>query len=48
MEFRLEHANICVRDIEAMIRFLQTAFPESRVRGEGQVMTAHDGSRGRR
>lgn len=42
MEFRLEHANICVRDIEAMIRFLQTAFPESRVRGEG---TSNDGTR---
>ncbi len=42
MEFRLEHANVCVRDIEAMIRFLQTAFPESRVRGEG---TSPDGTR---
>ncbi|MBZ5718962.1 MAG: VOC family protein [Acidobacteriia bacterium] len=35
MAFRLEHANISVRDIEAMIRFLQIAFPEFRVRGEG-------------
>jgi catechol 2,3-dioxygenase-like lactoylglutathione lyase family enzyme len=42
MEFRLEHANVCVRDIEAMIRFLQTAFPESRLRGEGQ---SNDGTR---
>jgi catechol 2,3-dioxygenase-like lactoylglutathione lyase family enzyme len=42
MEFRLEHANVCVRDIEAMIRFLKTAFPESRVRGEGK---SHDGTR---
>lgn len=35
MTVRLEHANLCVRDMEAMIRFLQTAFPEFRVRGEG-------------
>ena len=35
MTVRLEHANLCVRDIEGMIRFLQTAFPEFRVRGEG-------------
>jgi catechol 2,3-dioxygenase-like lactoylglutathione lyase family enzyme len=36
MAVRLEHANLTVRDIEGMIRFLQTAFPEFRVRGEGQ------------
>jgi catechol 2,3-dioxygenase-like lactoylglutathione lyase family enzyme len=42
MLVRLEHANICVRDIEAMIRFLQTAFPDFRVRGEG---ISQDGSR---
>jgi catechol 2,3-dioxygenase-like lactoylglutathione lyase family enzyme len=36
MAVRLEHANLCVRDIEGMIRFLQTAFPEFRVRGEGR------------
>ena len=35
MLVRLEHANLCVRNIEGMIRFLQTAFPEFRVRGEG-------------
>ena len=35
MAIRLEHANLTVRDIEGMIRFLQTAFPEFRVRGEG-------------
>jgi catechol-2,3-dioxygenase len=35
MAARLEHANLCVRDLEGMIRFLQTAFPEFRVRGEG-------------
>ena len=32
---RLEHANISVRDIEASIRFLQTAFPEFRIRFDG-------------
>ena len=31
----LEHANLTVRDVDAMIRFLGTAFPEFRVRGEG-------------
>ena len=35
MAVRLEHANLNVRDVEAMIRFLKTAFPEFRVRGEG-------------
>lgn len=35
MNAQLEHANICVRDIEGTMRFLQTAFPEFRVRGEG-------------
>jgi hypothetical protein len=35
MSVRLEHANIYVHDMEAMIRFLQTAFPEFRVRDEG-------------
>ena len=42
MVARLEHANITVRDIEGMIRFLQTAFLEFRVRGEGK---SRDGSR---
>jgi catechol 2,3-dioxygenase-like lactoylglutathione lyase family enzyme len=42
MVVRLEHANICVHDIEAMVRFLQTAFPEFRVRGEG---VSKDGTR---
>jgi catechol 2,3-dioxygenase-like lactoylglutathione lyase family enzyme len=32
MTLRLEHANLCVRDVDAMIRFLQTAFPEFRIR----------------
>ncbi len=35
MPVRMEHANITVRDIPAMIEFLRTAFPEFRVRGEG-------------
>ena len=35
MAVRLEHANLTVFDIDAMIRFLRTAFPEFRVRGEG-------------
>jgi catechol 2,3-dioxygenase-like lactoylglutathione lyase family enzyme len=34
---RLEHANLCVRDLAGMIRFLQTAFPEFRIRGEGST-----------
>jgi catechol 2,3-dioxygenase-like lactoylglutathione lyase family enzyme len=42
MAVRMEHANVCVRDVEGMIRFLQTAFPEFRVRGEG---LSPDGSR---
>ncbi len=42
MAVRLEHANLTVRDIEGMIRFLQTAFPEFLVRGEG---ISQDGSR---
>ena len=42
MTFRLEHANLAVRDIEAMIRFLQTACPEFRIRGEG---ASRDGTR---
>ena len=35
MLVQLEHANLCVRDIEVMIRFLQTAFPDFVMRGEG-------------
>jgi hypothetical protein len=42
MTVRLEHANLCVGDIEGMIHFLQTAFPEFRVRGEG---ISNDGTR---
>ncbi len=36
MSVRLEHANLSVRDVEEMLRFLRTAFPEFRVRGEGK------------
>ena len=36
MTVRLEHANLTVRDVEATIRFLMTAFPEFRMRGEGK------------
>jgi len=42
MTVRLEHANLCVRDIDIMIRFLTTAFPEFRVRAD---RTDADGSR---
>ena len=42
MATRLEHANVCVRDLDAMIRFLETTFPEFHVRGEG---TSNDGTR---
>jgi catechol 2,3-dioxygenase-like lactoylglutathione lyase family enzyme len=35
MTVRLEHANLTVRDIDAAIRFLQTAFPEFRIRHDG-------------
>jgi catechol 2,3-dioxygenase-like lactoylglutathione lyase family enzyme len=35
MKIRLEHANLAVRDLDGMTRFLQTAFPDFRVRGDG-------------
>ena len=35
MTVRLEHANLFVKDIDATIRFLQTAFPEFRIRFDG-------------
>ncbi len=35
MTVRLEHANLVVRDIDATVRFLQTAFPEFKIRFEG-------------
>jgi catechol 2,3-dioxygenase-like lactoylglutathione lyase family enzyme len=38
MAIRLEHANLAVRDLEGALRFLRTAFPEFRVRGEGRTL----------
>src|SRR5262245_6044411 len=35
MSVRLDHANLSVRDVDGMIRFLTTAFPDFRVRGRG-------------
>ena len=35
MSVRLDHANLIVRDMDGMIRFLQTAFPDFEVRGGG-------------
>ena len=37
MQIRLEHANLAVRDVDGMIRFLRAAFPEFRVRREGKT-----------
>jgi catechol 2,3-dioxygenase-like lactoylglutathione lyase family enzyme len=42
MPTRLEHANLCVRDLDETLRFVQTAFPDFRVRGRG---TGLQGSR---
>jgi len=42
MAVRLEHANLSVHDMDAMVRFLRTAFPEFRVRRDA---TDADGSR---
>jgi catechol 2,3-dioxygenase-like lactoylglutathione lyase family enzyme len=42
MTARLDHANLVVRDLEGTLRFLGTAFPDFRVRGQGP-----DGSGGR-
>jgi catechol 2,3-dioxygenase-like lactoylglutathione lyase family enzyme len=38
MTIRLDHANLQVRDIEETVRFLRTAFPEFRIRGEGKTV----------
>ncbi len=35
MSARLEHANLGVRDLDEMMRFLKTAFLDFRIRGEG-------------
>jgi catechol 2,3-dioxygenase-like lactoylglutathione lyase family enzyme len=37
MNVRLDHANLAVRDLDEAIRFLRTAFPDFRVRGEGRT-----------
>ncbi|MEO8384765.1 MAG: VOC family protein [Betaproteobacteria bacterium] len=42
MTVRLEHANLSVHDIDGLVRFLQTAFPEFRIRRD---MTQPDGVR---
>ena len=39
MTVRLEHANLIVRDLDATIRFLQTAFPDFRMRFDGMDPT---------
>lgn len=36
MTTRLEHANVAVRDVDQIIQFLQTAFPDFAIRGEGK------------
>ena len=41
MAIRLEHANITVRKLEESVRFVSAAFPEFRIRREGE----HDGRR---
>lgn len=46
MSLRLEHANLCVHDIDGVIRFLLTAFPEFRIRHDtNHDATETDGSR---
>ena len=35
MTIRLEHANLVVKSIDSTIRFLQTAFPEFKIRFDG-------------
>ena len=42
MAVRLEHANLVVRNVDEMIQFLKTAFPEFRIRHDG---TGKDGMR---
>ncbi len=37
MTLRLEHANLAVRDVDAAVHFLQTAFPSFRIRREGKT-----------
>jgi len=48
MTLRLEHANLCVHDLDGVIRFLRTAFPDFRVRydsaGEDGTRWVHVGT----
>jgi catechol 2,3-dioxygenase-like lactoylglutathione lyase family enzyme len=37
MTARLEHANLAVRNVDGMLRFIRTAFPDFRVRREGKT-----------
>ncbi len=37
MSVRLEHANLAVRDVDAMITFLRAASPEFRIRSSGKT-----------
>src|SRR5262245_46481391 len=37
MTFRLEHPNLLLRDVDATIRVLQTAFPELRIRFDARL-----------
>jgi catechol 2,3-dioxygenase-like lactoylglutathione lyase family enzyme len=37
MRARLEHANLAVRDVDGMLHFVRTAFPDFRVRREGKT-----------
>ena len=41
MTVLLEHANLCVRDVDAMIRFLEVAFPDFRIRHDGIDAKGH-------
>ena len=38
MKIRLEHANLSVRHLDEMVRFVTTAFPEFEIRAEGTGM----------
>jgi catechol 2,3-dioxygenase-like lactoylglutathione lyase family enzyme len=37
MSVRLEHANLSVRNVDAMTQFLRAAFPDFRIRSSGQM-----------
>ncbi len=42
MSVRLDHANLSVRDVDGMIRFLTTAFPDFRLRGRGPSCAGYE------